>query len=145
MKMWKKIPAPLLTVLMMAVLSVTIAFRSAPRIAETTQDAAINNQQALTYMGKVVSVDPSGASLSVRGDDGFKTFQTLPGMVKDVDAGDGVKIYWARDDGGLKAIRVRVMEKARHGSQAQQIREERARARRQEAEEKAASRARNLP
>jgi len=139
MKIWKIVPAaPLLAVFAAAVLSAVIV------LAGTPYNPGINKEQALKFMGKVVSVDPSGASVSVRGDEGFKTFKTLPNMVKDLRAGDGVNISWTPADGGPKALNVSVTEKARHGSQSQQIREERIRARQQEAAEKAAKRARNL-
>lgn len=139
MKRFKKFSsAPLLMILAALVLSATVSF------AQTPSNSAINGEKALTFKGRVVSVDASGVSMSVRGDDGFKTFQTHPSMVKDVDAGDVVNIFWAPDAGGPKALSVRMLEKTRHGSQAQQIREERIRARHQEAAEKAAKRARNL-
>ncbi len=91
-------------------------------------DAQINGEQALTFQGKVVSVDPAGASMSVRGAGGFKTFKTRPSMVKDVAPGDGVNISFMKDQTGPKAMSIAVTEKVQRGSQSQRIREEKERA-----------------
>jgi len=108
-------------------------------------DAAINGEQALTFQGKVVSVDPSGASMSVRGAGGFKTFRTRPSMVKDVAPGDGVNISWMKDQAGPRVVSIAVTEKAQRGSQAQRIREERERAKDEAQARKSAKNAQNLP
>jgi hypothetical protein len=108
-------------------------------------DAEINNEQALTFQGKVVSVDPAGLSMSVRGAEGFRTFKTRPSMVKGLATGDGVNISFLKDQSGPKAMSIAVTEKAQRGSQAQRIREEKERAKDEAQARKSAKNAQNLP
>jgi len=107
-------------------------------------DASINNERALMFKGRVVSVDPAGLSVSVRGDEGFRTFETRPGMVKGAASGDTVAISYLRNESGLKAVSVSVTEKARGATEAETTRAQREERRKHEAAQKAAKSSSNL-
>jgi len=112
--------------------------------AGTPYDTAINNERALMFKGRVNSVDPAGLSVSVRGDEGFRTFETRPNMVKGVSAGDTVAISYLKNESGLKAMSLSVTEKAQQANEAERIRAQREEQRKQEAAQKAARNAQNV-
>jgi hypothetical protein len=107
-------------------------------------DASINNERALMFKGRVVSVDPAGLSVSVRGDEGFRTFETRPNMVKGAASGDTVAISYLKNASGLKAMSLSVTERARGATETETIRAQREERRKQEATQKAAKSSRNL-
>ena len=113
-------------------------------VAGTPYDTAINNERALMFKGRVVSVDPVGLSLSVRGEEGFRRFETMSNMVKGVSAGDTVSISYLKNPSGMKAMSVSVTEKARPGSDAERIRAQREEQKKQQDGQRAARNARNV-
>ena len=105
--------------------------------------AAINNERALMFKGRVVSVDPAGLSVSVRGDEGFRTFETRPNMVKGAASGDAVAISYLKNASGLKAMSLSVTEKGRGPTEAEAVRAQREEQKKQEAAQQAAKSSRN--
>ena len=112
-------------------------------IAGRPYDTAINNERALMFKGRIVSVDPAGLSVSVRGDGGFRSFETKPNMVKGVSSGDTVSVSYLKNESGMKAMSLSVTEKARPASEAERIRAQREEQKNQSEAQRAARNAEN--
>ena len=61
-----------------------------------------------TYEGKVVSVDADTGVLSIRGDDGFKTFEASSKDLAKVSARQRVSVIYKSKDGVNQVLRVSV-------------------------------------
>ncbi len=136
-----RIRATLLLFPVMALVATGALFPAAGRSDET----ATSSQQILRYNGRVVSVDPSGLSVSVRGDDGFKTFETGPDMVQSVGSGDEVIVKYRESESGRKATSLVVTEKAQGATDAERARAQREENRKQAAERRSQRNAKNHP